>query len=544
MRDLSILIPARNEEFLARTIEDILANIEGDTEIIVVLDGAWAEPPIVDNDRVTIIYHNQSIGQRAATNEAARLSKAKYLMKVDAHCAFDKGFDVKMMSVMQDNWTVIPVMKNLHAFDWVCSNCKLRKYQGPKPKQCPRCGNDKDFEKEIVWQPRPSPNSKSYCFDQNLHFQYWKSFEKRLEGKPPISDTLSIQGSCFMVTREKYFELELCDEGHGSWGQQGVEVALKTWLSGGEVKVNHNTWYAHLFRTQEGFKFPYPMSYEDQEKARNYSKNLWLNNTWPKAIHNLDWLLEKFKPVPFWHKEANVQVKKPTKGVVYYTDNKLDKELMVACQKQIKKGIKEKHIVSVSLEPIKFGADNIVMVGLERGYLTMAKQILKGLEASEADIIFLCEHDVLYHPSHFNFVPPKKDRYYYNTNVWRVRLSDGHALYTEGLQQLSGLVAYKELLVEHFRKRVERIQAEGYSTKIGFEPGTHNREERIDDIKAESYKSEYPNLDIRHDKNLTPSRWRKEEFRNEKFTRGWTEADKVNGWGFTKMVRSDIIKSI
>ena len=120
MTDLSILIPARNEEFLKRTVEDILANIEADTEIIVTLDGKWADPPIIDNDRVHLIYTPTSIGQRAATNLARKLSKAKYIMKVDAHCSFDEGFDVKLMADIQDDWTVVPIMKNLHAFDWVC----------------------------------------------------------------------------------------------------------------------------------------------------------------------------------------------------------------------------------------------------------------------------------------------------------------------------------------------------------------------------------------------------------------------------------------
>ena len=100
MADLSILIPARNEEFLARTVADILEHIEGDTEIIAVLDGAWADPPVPDDDRVNLIHHSQSVGQRAATNEAARMSEARYVMKVDAHCAFDQGFDVKMMDAM------------------------------------------------------------------------------------------------------------------------------------------------------------------------------------------------------------------------------------------------------------------------------------------------------------------------------------------------------------------------------------------------------------------------------------------------------------
>ena len=36
LMDLSILIPARNEIFLTRTIQDILEHVEGNTEVIVV----------------------------------------------------------------------------------------------------------------------------------------------------------------------------------------------------------------------------------------------------------------------------------------------------------------------------------------------------------------------------------------------------------------------------------------------------------------------------------------------------------------------------
>ena len=39
MPELSLLIPARSEMFLSQTIENILENIEGDTEVIAVLDG-------------------------------------------------------------------------------------------------------------------------------------------------------------------------------------------------------------------------------------------------------------------------------------------------------------------------------------------------------------------------------------------------------------------------------------------------------------------------------------------------------------------------
>jgi len=293
MTDLSILIPARNEQFLARTIADIFAHIEGDTEVICVLDGQWSSEPIPDDPRLTLVHHSKSIGQRAATNEAARLSDAKYLMKVDAHCSFDQGFDVKMMKDMQADMTMVPLMKNLHAFDWVCEKGH-RRYQGPSG-VCTECGLP--TTQDIVWIAKRSPKSTAYRFDKGLHFQYWEDYKRRQEGD--LVESMSIQGSCFMVTREKYFELNLCDEKHGSWGQQGTEVACKTWLSGGRVIVNKKTWYAHMFRTQGAdFGFPYPNPGID--KARKYSQDLWLNNKWDKAVHKLGWLIDKFAPVPEW----------------------------------------------------------------------------------------------------------------------------------------------------------------------------------------------------------------------------------------------------
>jgi glycosyltransferase involved in cell wall biosynthesis len=296
MADLSILIPARNEMWLARTIQDILAHLEGDTEIIAVLDGQWAEPVIPDHERVTLIYHSQSIGQRAATNEAAKLSTAKYLMKCDAHCAFDQGFDVKMLADMQDNWTMAPLMRNLHVFDWVCQNGH-RRYQGPSG-PCKECGEP--TERDVVWIAKNNPQSTAYRFDRDLHFQYWDAYKKQQTGD--LVETMSLQGSCFMLTRAKYFELDICEERHGSWGQQGTEVACKTWLSGGKCIVNKRTWYAHLFRTQGGdFGFPYPNP--GIEQARKYSQDLWLNNKWDKAVHPLEWLIEKFNP-PDWVQEV------------------------------------------------------------------------------------------------------------------------------------------------------------------------------------------------------------------------------------------------
>ena len=530
--DLSILIPARNEMFLARTVEDILEHAEGDTEVIVGLDGAWANPPVPDDPRVTVLYSPRSIGQRAMTNQCARLSNARYVMKCDAHCSFDQGFDAKMMADMQPDWTMVPAMRNLHAFDWVCHECGHRRYQGPT-QACPQCGGQ--MEMDVVWQAKTNPCTTAMRFDRNLHFQYWRAYKKRQTGD--LVETMSLLGACWMLTRDRYWELNICDEGHGSWGQQGTEVACKTWLSGGRLICTKKTWFAHLFRTQGGdFGFPYPLAGAAVEKARDYSRQLWLDGKWDRAVHPQSWLIEKFAPVPDWETEQPV-----TKGLLYYTDNRLAQPIADAVRTQLARVRNGHELVSVSLQPLDFG-DNIVL-DAERGVETMFRQILAGLEAMTCDVVFFVEHDVLYHPSHFDFTPPRRDCFYYNQNVWKVDAKTGRALF-HYVNQTSGLCAYRELLLEHYRKRVKLVEERGFSRRMGFEPGTHNRAERVDDYKAERWMSEQPNIDIRHRHNLTPSRWRRDQFRNQKYTEGWTEADEVPGWGVTRGRFGELLEEV
>jgi len=527
MAELSILIPARNEEYLGRTIQDLLSNIEGDTEIIVVLDGYIPDPQIITNDnRVKFLYNEKSIGQRAATNQACRLSEAKYVMKVDAHCAFDKGFDVKMMADMQDNWTMVPVMRNLHVFNWVCPDGHKR-YMSPSG-VCRECG--KPTHKEIVWVPKTNPQSVSYCFDEEPHFQYFNEFKHRPEGKGELTESMSIQGSCFMVTREKYWELNICDETLGSWGSQGIEVACKTWLSGGRIIVNRKTWYAHLFRTQgKDFGFPYENPDSRIENAKKKVRELFFENKWEKQIYPLSWLIEKFWPVRGWSEETRQKIKdcpfnRPTRGIIYYSDNKLKWSIAKTCRKYIQNsGLP---IVSCTLKPSNIGK-NIVFKE-ERSYKTMFKQILIALEASTADIIYFCEHDVLYHPSHFEFIPKDKETWYYNGNYWMVR-PDGFAIHYD-VSPLSGLVVYRESAIKHFKERLKMIEEKGFGYYMGFEPFTHRRIKWNYWCSFEIFMSKFPNIDITHEGNLTKKRWKKSAFiRQPKF---WEEStvDKIPGW--------------
>jgi len=311
-RELSIIIPARNEIFLKNTIEDALKHIEADTEIIAVCDGAWAEPAIPQNPRVNIIYVPQPIGQRASQNIAVRLSKAKYIMKVDAHCSFDQGFDKKMIDGFKkvgENVIMVPVMRNLWAFDWKCYKCGWKKYQGPTPEKCGQCGEKHHLKRKILWIGKTNPQSTSYCFDSEPHFKYFGDYRHRPEYKEALktgfTETMSLQGSCFMSTRENYWKWELSDESLGNWGNQGIEVALAGWFNGGRVLVNHNTWYAHMFRTQGGdFGFPWHgiKGQSTDQTKKNVVDKYWKN---PK----LKDLIRKFMPVPTWTDEKIKELK-------------------------------------------------------------------------------------------------------------------------------------------------------------------------------------------------------------------------------------------
>lgn len=541
MVDLSILIPARNEEFLGRTIQDIIENAEGSIEIIAILDGYLPNPPLPVDPRVTVIYNPESVGQRAGTNQAAKIAKGKYLMKSDAHLAFDRGFDVKMIEAFKkvgDNVTMIPVMRNLHVFDWVCEEGH-RRYQSPSG-PCETCG--KPTTKDIVWIPKSSPQTHSFRFDKTMHFQYWGEYSRRPEVQkgilingvcdPDLRESMSIQGSCFMLTKEKYFELDICSEEFNSWGQQGVEVACKTWLSGGRVIVNMKTWYAHMFRTRGGdFGFPYHNPQDKVNANRELSRELFQRDKWPQAKLKFQWLLDKFNP-PEWS---------ITRGIIYYTDSQLNEKIAKPVRDRLKQISSDKkiNITSASLKKLDFGVKNVRFPSLERGYYAMHKQILGALENSRDEIIFFTEHDVLYHPSHFDFTPVDKDTFYYNQNVWYLR-DDGHALHYD-VNQLSGLCVWRDTAIIHFREKLERIEKEGFSRNMGFEPFTHGRVQWNKTFKMSTWKSEFPNIDIRFGLNSTGMRWNKDQYRNQQLLINWKETDdSIEGWGKTK----DILKII
>lgn len=282
---ISVIITARNETHLQATIEHILHASRGDIEIIVILDGYWPTPEIKDDKRVVLIHHAESIGQRHAINEGAKIARGKYILKTDAHSMFDEGFDVKLAEDCEYDWTVIPRMYNLNIETWEPKWNKVTDFMWIRSPDA----KDKPF-RHCYWDGRCA---KEYP-------EYYRVHRKMAYRKGDICDVMTGQGACFFMHLDRFWQLGGCDEGHGSWGQQGVEVALKAWLSGGSLKVNKKTWFSHWFRGGGGPGFPYKITHRSQVEARKYSVDLWMNNKWALQTRPMEWLVKKFAPLPTW----------------------------------------------------------------------------------------------------------------------------------------------------------------------------------------------------------------------------------------------------
>lgn len=223
------------------------------------------------------------------------------------------------------------------------------------------------------------------------------------------------------------------------------------------------------------------------------------------------------------------------KEIIYYTHNELDEKINTIVQKQLSSiGLS---IISVSLKPINFG--NNIVLNLKPNAITMTKQILSGLEKSKADIIFFCEHDVLYHKSHFDFIPLRNDLFYYNTNNWRWEYPNDKLITYDHLKSLSGLCADRQLLLNHYKQRLELMKEKQlgeekdphWMRKMGYEPGTKSKKRGGSfDLAFEEWKSEYPNIDIRHGKTLTPSKTNITTYKHQ--PTGWnqTNLDSIPDW--------------
>ena len=480
MAKVSVIIPGRCEQYFQQTIDYALKNATGDIEIIPVIDGYTPDPPLrIDDNRIKPIFLDKSIGQRAAYNLGVKKSTGKYIMKIDAHAMMKPGYDEILQSHCPPKTVVLPEMRRLNPH---------------------------------AWEVKPRGKTHFMYFGIDLYCHFWRDYRKRPEAQCEYPEVMAGQGSCWFTTREWNDYIGLLDERVGSWGNVGIEVSLRTWLCGGGQIVNKKAWQAHWFRRDDG-GFTYPMDGRHVARAHNYTRNNYYfkDDAFPNQCRPFKWLIEKFAPVPGW--EVYLQDEyKPNRVIVYYTDNRLDESLARAVRKNLKKVAGPIPIISVSQQPLNFGKN--ICVG-EKPYLyrSMYEQVLAGVEAAPPQsIVYLCEHDVFYHPSHFKKLPKDDQAMWFNTNRYFYAMGKTTFLKAQGIRAWSHGVAYREWIIDHCKSRLKEWETDP-NAKLH--------------IRFYSWKSDRPNVDIRHSQNLTANGHYKGRYLRNK-TKG---IENLPGWG-------------
>jgi glycosyltransferase involved in cell wall biosynthesis len=276
---VTVIIPSRNERFLHQTVNDVLYKAKGEVELIVCLDGYWPTPALPDHPNIRIIHRGNAVGMRDNINAAVAIARGKYVLKTDAHCMFEEGYDLELASKCDGDWIVIPRRYALDAENWVFDQSNPRKYP---------------IDYHYLSYPYERPGDPT-C---GLHGTPWPD-RKRARADVMLDDEMSSQGSCWFMPRAHFNRIGPMDTTlYGPFVSEFQELGLKTWLGGGSVKVNKNTWYAHLYKGRKygrGYTLG-PNQFSQGPAVTDH----WMNNRWPGQIHDMAWLVEKFWPVPSW----------------------------------------------------------------------------------------------------------------------------------------------------------------------------------------------------------------------------------------------------
>ena len=282
---ISVIIPARNEQFLEPTIKDLLAKAEGDIEVIAVLDGYWPNPAMqIDDKRLKIIHFGQSRGMRPCINAGVAIAQGEFIFKLDGHCMVDQGFDVKLAESCEKKYVVVPRRKRLDAENWCLQ-------ESGKP--------------DIDYMYLSYPDDPKDFGGKGLNGKVWdeRNKDQKLKGIE-IDDLMSAQGSGWFMRKDYFYELELMDDGnYGTFWNEFQEIGLKCWLSGGRVIVNKRTWYAHLHKGKK-YGRGYRLDERELIKGATFTKKWFIpGKAWKKQTLPLSWLIQHFWPVPTWDQE-------------------------------------------------------------------------------------------------------------------------------------------------------------------------------------------------------------------------------------------------
>ena len=247
---VTVIIPARNEPLLNKTIEWLYESKGGEIEIIVVLD---AEQEV--DKRAVVIKNGTPLGRRVNINTAAKIAKGDYLFILDAHCKMSEKWDEKMVKSCPERGIVVSCLQDMYDTGELRPGIYKHVYL------------NKGYE-EKWWSRKPAQvTEEMMCFT----------------------------GCSWMIPKDYFFECGGYDESLGLYGWDGPEWACKVWMDfGGKVVLRSDVICGHVFGTnQKGDLYPV-----DQIAYQKYYR--YMNGKYRTKIQEFR---KKFCPLPDEHSD-------------------------------------------------------------------------------------------------------------------------------------------------------------------------------------------------------------------------------------------------
>ena len=138
--------------------------------------------------------------------------------------------------------------------------------------------------------------------------------------------------------------------------------------------------------------------------------------------------------------------------IIYYTSNREDPGFEARVQENLLRVCGGLPIISVSQKPIHLGT-NICVGDVGVSGFNMFRQVQIACEAAKTPFVISAEADCLYPPDYFQFIPPRIDAPYRNSNLYVMPDQRDYFFYKEGgatHAQIVGREFYLAVLKELF----------------------------------------------------------------------------------------------
>jgi hypothetical protein len=232
--DVSIVIPACNEQFLEPTVNGILDNARSKMELIVVCDNYRPDFEFRKDDRLKVIYRGGQNSMRESINAGVAIAEGDYIIKCDGHILWDESFDLKLLEDASPDIMLLPLRKRLDVVNWCIEP------------------HDPIKKPDVSLEYLCFPDAKNGDWGgATLSGKIWTDKILATEDVM-LQDAVAAQGSAWCMARKTFNDLQLLDyQLFGPfWQENQEEVFALTLRHGtkenpGRAIATRRTWFAH-----------------------------------------------------------------------------------------------------------------------------------------------------------------------------------------------------------------------------------------------------------------------------------------------------------